>query len=136
MISASKLDKEGFTTTFGESSWNLSKVSMVISLKATLVYTLYFLVDSSICTMKFFSIVEDAKIWHWRLGHMSEKGMKVLYSKKLLLKLEEVDLGFCEDCIYNKHKRERFLKVGKEKKIKKLELVHTDVWGSTQVTSL
>lgn len=30
----------------------------------------------------------------------------------------------------------RFLKVRKEKNIKKLELVHTDVWGPTQVKSL
>jgi hypothetical protein len=30
----------------------------------------------------------------------------------------------------------RFLRVGKEKKNERLELVHTDVWGPTQISSL
>ena len=67
---------------------------------------------------------------------MSEKGMKILHSRKLFPKLKDVDLGFCEDCIYGKHKRVRFLKVGPERKVEKLELVHTDVWGPSQVRSL
>lgn len=73
---------------------------------------------------------------HYRLGHMGDKGMKVLHSWKLLSKLKKVDLDFCEDFIYGKQKRVRFLKVGKEKKIEKLDLIHNDVWGPTQVTSL
>ena len=35
-----------------------------------------------------------------------------------------------------KHKRVRFLRVGKQKKSEKLELVHTNVWGLSQVQSL
>ena len=50
--------------------------------------------------------------------------------------MKNFDLDFCENCIYGKHKRVRFLRVGKEKKSKKLELVHTNVWGPTQVSSL
>ena len=34
------------------------------------------------------------------------------------------------------NKREYFVKTRKEKKNKKLELVHTDVWGLAQVSSL
>ena len=45
-------------------------------------------------------------------------------------------MEFCENCVYGKHKRVRFLRVGKEKKSEKLELVHTDVWGPTQVQYL
>ena len=73
---------------------------------------------------------------HHRLGHMSEKGMQILQSRKLLLGLKQIDLEFCEHCVYGKDKRVRFLKVGKEKKSKKLELVHTDVWGPSQVSSI
>eukprot|EP00253_Pinus_taeda_P024886 PITA_24886 len=68
----------------------------------------------------------DVALWHHRLGHMSEKGVKILHSKNLLLGLKNVDLDFCENCIYGKQKRVRFLRVGKEKKSEKLELVHTD----------
>ena len=45
-------------------------------------------------------------------------------------------MDFCEHCVYGKQKRVRFLRVGKEKKSEKLELVHTDVWGPAQVSSL
>ena len=37
---------------------------------------------------------------------------------------------------YRKQKRVSFVKTGKEKKKEKLELVHTDVWGLAQVSSL
>ena len=37
-------------------------------------------------------------------------------------------MGFYEHCVYRKQKRVKFLRVGKEKKSEKLELVHTDVW--------
>jgi len=67
---------------------------------------------------------------------MSEKGMKIIHSRNLLLGLKNVDSDFCENCIYGKQKRIRFLRVGKEKKSEKLELVHTDIWGPTQVSSL
>lgn len=45
-------------------------------------------------------------------------------------------MGFCEDCVYGKQKRVNFLKVAKDKKSQKLELVHTNVWGPSQVSSL
>eukprot|EP00253_Pinus_taeda_P014388 PITA_14388 len=78
----------------------------------------------------------DVALWHHRLGHMNEKGMKILHSRNLLPRLKNVDLDFCENCIYGKQKRVKFLRVGKEKKSEKLELVHTDVWGPAQVSSL
>ena len=39
----------------------------------------------------------DVGVWHRRLGHMSEKGMKVILSKDKLSRLKYVDLDFCED---------------------------------------
>jgi hypothetical protein len=45
-------------------------------------------------------------------------------------------LDFCEHCVYGKHKRVRFPGVRKEKKSERLELVHTNVWGPSQVSSL
>ena len=62
---------------------------------------------------------------------MSEKGMQILQKSNLLPYLKLIDLDFCEHCVYEKQKR-----VGKEKKSERLELVHTDVWGPTQVSSL
>jgi len=46
----------------------------------------------------------DAGVWHQRLGHMSEKKMKLVLSKDKLPELKSVDLDFYEDCIYRKQK--------------------------------
>ena len=62
----------------------------------------------------------DSKLWHRRLGHMSEKGMKLLASKGKLSDLKSVDVGFCEDCIYGKHKRVSFSKSVRTSKTEKL----------------
>ena len=64
---------------------------------------------------------------------MSEKGIQILQSRKLLPNLKQVSLEFFENCVYGKHKRVRFLQVGKQKKSEKLELVNTYVWGLSQV---
>jgi hypothetical protein len=90
-------------------------------------------VDSSIYLA---SIGVDTTLWHHRLGRMSEKGMHIPQKKNFFPDLEQVDLDFCEHCVYGKQKRVIFLKVGKEKKREKLEFVHTDVWGPYQVSSL
>lgn len=41
-----------------------------------------------------------------------------------------------EDYILDKQKKVSFSKVGKTPKSEKLELVHTDVWGSTLINSI
>jgi len=70
----------------------------------------------------------DAKLWHQRLKHMSEKRMKVMLSKDKLPRLKSIDLDFCEDCVCKKQQRVSFLKMR--------ELVHTDVWDKASVPSL
>ena len=49
--------------------------------------------------------------------------------------LKQIDLDFCEHCVYGKHKRVRIIKIEKENKSKKLDLVHINVWGPTHVSS-
>ena len=51
----------------------------------------------------------DTVLWHNRLGHMSEKGMKVLHSKKVLPGLKCVNMDFYESCVYGKQKRMNFV---------------------------
>ena len=122
-------------TTFTDKAWKVTKGALVIA-KGEKVGTLYLCNGISNSVNALTSKGADAALWHHRLGHMSEKGMNILHSRNLLPGLKDVDLDFCENCIYGKQKRVRFLRVGKEKKRKKLELVHTDVWGPAQVSSL
>ncbi|KAL8092162.1 hypothetical protein AgCh_034456 [Apium graveolens] len=80
--------------------------------------------------------IESSTLWHIRLGHMSEKGMKLLTSKGKIPELKNMEVGFCEPCVLGKQKRVTFAKSGRTPKAKKLELVHTDVYGPTTVASL
>ena len=47
--------------------------------------------------------------------------------------MQLVSLEFFENCVYGKQKRVTFLSVGKQKKSENLDLMHTYVWGPTQV---
>ena len=64
---------------------------------------------------------------HRKLGHMSEKGMKMLLSKGKLPELKSVDFDMCESCILEKQKRVSLLKTSRTPKVEKLELVHTNL---------
>ena len=78
----------------------------------------------------------NTSLWHRRLGHMSEKMMKMLLSKGKVPKLKSVDFDMCESCILGKQKNVRFLKTGRTPKVEKLESVHIDLWGPSPVASL
>ncbi|XP_071688322.1 TMV resistance protein N-like [Rutidosis leptorrhynchoides] len=65
--------------------------------------------------------------WNQRLGHMSDKGMKMLVSNGKIPGLKRVESDFCESCVLGKKKKVTFAKAGRTLKAQKLELVHTDV---------
>ncbi|KAG8478610.1 hypothetical protein CXB51_028417 [Gossypium anomalum] len=48
------------------------------------------------------------KLWHMRLGHMSENGMVELSKRGLLDGQGICKLNFCEHCVFGKQKRVRF----------------------------
>ena len=70
-------------------------------------------------------------LWNNRLGHMSAKGMKMLVAKGALEGLKSIDTGLCESCVMGS-----FTKTPREPKKVRLEMVHTDVWGPSPVSSL
>ena len=78
----------------------------------------------------------DTSLWHCRLGHMSEKGMKMLLSRGKLPELKSIDFDMCESCILGKQKKVSFLKTSKTPKAEKLELVHIDLWEPSSVAFL
>ncbi|KAL5770994.1 hypothetical protein ACOSP7_015148 [Xanthoceras sorbifolium] len=134
LISIGQLDGEGYCITFSGCEWKITKGALVVA-RGKKCGTLY--VTSNLENIV---AVADAdgksNLWHQRLGHMSEKGMKTLLSKGKLPDLKAVDVGLCEDCIFGKQKKVSFAKIGKIPKAEKLELVHTDVWGPSPASSL
>ncbi|KAG6644691.1 hypothetical protein CIPAW_08G070400 [Carya illinoinensis] len=132
LISVGQLDADGHSVLFTGGTWKITKGAMVIA-RGTKTGTLY--MTSSIRDT--IAIADaNANLWHQRLGHISEKGMKVLLSKGKLPKLESTDFDMCEGCIFEKQKKVSFLKNGRTPKSTKLELVHTDLWGPSPVASL
>jgi hypothetical protein len=131
LISTRQLASEGCISIFTDKAWKVTKGSMVIA-KGEKVGTLYLCTGNTDSSISLASIGVDTTLWHHRLGHMSEKGMQILHKRNLFLDLKQIDLDFCEHCVYGKHKRVKFLRVRKEKKSEKLDLVHTDVWGLAQ----
>ena len=69
----------------------------------------------------------DTSLWHRKLGHMSEKWMKMLLLKGKLPELKSIDFAICESYILGKQKNVSFLKTGRTPKAEKLELVHTNL---------
>jgi hypothetical protein len=135
LISTEQLESEGYISTFIDKAWKVTEGSLLME-KGEKVGTLYLCtgnVDSSIYLS---SICVDTTLWNHRIGHMSKKGMQILLKRNLLPDLKQVDLDLCEHCVYGKHKRVKFLRVGKVKKSEKLERVHTYVCVPARVSSL
>jgi hypothetical protein len=51
---------------------------------------------------------DSVQLWHQRLGHMRERGLKVLTDRKLLPSLKSLNLDFYKHCIYGKQNRKIF----------------------------
>ena len=45
---------------------------------------------------------ESTMMWHLKLSHMSEQGLKILSERKLLPGLKSISLPFCEHCVTSK----------------------------------
>jgi hypothetical protein len=74
---------------------------------------------------------EDAKVWNYRYGHLSRKGLKILVKKKMvkdLPGLQETE-GKCRDCLLGKQHREATPKKAQWRASEKLELIHSDICG-------
>eukprot|EP00253_Pinus_taeda_P015667 PITA_15667 len=73
-------------------------------------------------------------LWHQRLGHMSERGLKILADQKLLPNLRSRKLDFCKHCLFGKQSKQKF-KTGKHTSKFILDYIHSDVWGPAPTAS-
>ena len=74
-------------------------------------------------------------MWHMRLGHMSERGMKILEKQGVLGDDKMGPVEFCEVCVLGKSSRTSF-KTAVHKTKGTLDYIHSDLWGLAQTTSL
>jgi hypothetical protein len=77
----------------------------------------------------------DSKLWHIRLGHMSQLGLEELSKRGLLKGYNNNKLEFYEHCVFDKHKQVKFnTSVHTTKSI--LDYVHADLWEPSWKHSL
>jgi hypothetical protein len=80
---------------------------------------------------------ENVMMWHQRLGHIREKGLRLLHSKGMVESICKYSLDFdlCEDCVYGKQNRVIFpSSATRAEGI--LQLVQSDGFGPVSVPSL
>ncbi|RVX02449.1 Retrovirus-related Pol polyprotein from transposon TNT 1-94 [Vitis vinifera] len=107
LISVGQLDDEGHAILFVGGTWKVTKGVRVLA-RGKKTGTLYM----TSCPRDTIAVADastDTSLWHRRLGHMSEKGMKMLLSKGKLPELKSIDFDMCESCILGSKKR-RFKK--------------------------
>jgi hypothetical protein len=119
-----KMDDAGVKTIFEKETCRMVRGEMVL-LKGVRFGTLYKLEGSIISDGCNSSIVpnigfeeertptvsgEKVMPWHQRLGHIREKGLRLLHGKGMVEGMSNysLDFDFCEHCLYGKHNLVRF----------------------------
>ena len=76
-------------------------------------------------------------LWHQILGHIGEKGLRLLHGKGMVEGMSNFSLDFdlCENFLYGKQNQVRFPSCAMRAE-GILQLVHSDVFGPVSVPSL
>ncbi|GJU24648.1 transposable element [Tanacetum coccineum] len=140
LISLGVLDSKGFKYTSENGVLRVSKGALVMMKATKGTSSLYTLQGETITGSASVSCSEKSnsyltKLWHMRLGHMSEKGMVILSKRGLLDNHKVANLEFCEHCVIGKQKRVSFSKAIHQTK-GTLDYLHADCWGPSRVPSL
>ncbi|WVZ02051.1 hypothetical protein V8G54_022857 [Vigna mungo] len=129
LISISAFDLGGYTTKVEDGVMRVCSGDSVVA-KGRRRNGLYILEGSTVIGhVSVASGTENtARLWHLRMGHISEKGLEELEKQNLLLgdKLQKLD--FCDHCVLGKSHRIPFGK-GKHSTERPFEYVHADLWG-------
>jgi hypothetical protein len=151
LISLSNMEDAGVDTVFGKGTCKMVQGAMVL-MRGFRCGTMYKLLGSTYtngCNSYVVpkqrnegdktNIVPEKKtmLWHQRLGHIGERGLRTLHSKGMVGGMSNctLDFDFCEHFIYGQHNRVRFPS-GATRAKGILELIHSDVFGPVPVPSL
>ena len=136
MISIGMLDQIGCVIKAEKRILKVVKGSIII-MKGTKLNGLYVLNGQT--TVGEASVIENsedkARLWHLRLGHMSERGLKELQKKGVFGSDKLNSLGFCKDCVIGTAFRLKFESTVHSTK-EKLAYLHSNLWRPAKVNSL
>ena len=78
---------------------------------------------------------DKTKLWHTRLAHINERGLRELSNQGLFSNDKISSLKFDEKCVFGKATRLKF-SMGRKETKQTLDYIHSDLWGPSQVSSL
>eukprot|EP00253_Pinus_taeda_P015642 PITA_15642 len=136
LISLGALDTNGYKTVIQGGVMKIYK-GILLVMKAKKVGNLFQLegkTGSNHVSMMSEHDNSSIRLWHQRLGHMSERGLKILVDRKLLPNLKAGKLDFYKHCLFGKKSKQKF-KTGKHTSKGILDYIHSDVWGPSPTTS-
>jgi hypothetical protein len=136
LISLGVLDFVGYKCATQGGVLKVSKGILVV-MKAKRIENLYHLegrtkVNQAVVAYEYAS--DFARLWYQHLGHMSEKGIKVLVDRKSFPSLKFLNLNFCKYCVFGKQCRQKF-KGGRHIRKGIIDYIHSNVWGSSPTVS-
>uniref|UniRef100_A0A2N9I9J1 Integrase catalytic domain-containing protein n=1 Tax=Fagus sylvatica TaxID=28930 RepID=A0A2N9I9J1_FAGSY len=137
LISLGTLDSKGYSYKSKNGIMKVSKGAMVVMTGQKISSNVYKLLGNTILggvAAVAESEDDDTLLWHMRLGHMSERGMRELHKRNLLTGIKSCKLDFCKYCIMGKQCRVRF-KTATHKTKGILDYVHSDIWGPVRTPS-
>eukprot|EP00253_Pinus_taeda_P002765 PITA_02765 len=137
LISVSNLDDAGVKIVFEKDTCKMVRGALVL-MQGVRTGTLYKLQGGIVVDGCNSSVVpesgaenlvvsgERTMLWHQRLGHIGEKGLRILHGKGMVegMSNNSLDFDLCENCVYGKHNRGSFPS-GK----KKIKVLRTDNGG-------
>ncbi|KAH9699234.1 Integrase catalytic domain-containing protein [Citrus sinensis] len=136
LLSLGQMDSHGYKTHVENGIMKIVKGALVLMKAEKIGVNLYMLKGETLqeadaCVAS--NGEESTMMWHLKLGHMSEQGLKILSEQKLLPGLKSVSLPFCEHCVTSKQHRLKFSRfIARSKCI--LDLIHSDVWESPDIS--
>ena len=81
--------------------------------------------------------VDTIELWHKRLGHMSDKGIMVLFQKNHLFRMTSTRLQKCAYCLVGKQNRVAFkTNPSSLRNENLLNMVHYDLCGPMKIKTL
>ncbi|XP_070043019.1 uncharacterized mitochondrial protein AtMg00300-like [Nicotiana tomentosiformis] len=100
----------------------------LVIIKACRYSTLYNLLGSTVTDAAAISTSDKSnsdiiKLWHMRLGHISQKGLSILSKRDLLCGQSTRNMELCEHCVFGSRIKGT------------LDYIHLDLWGPSRTPS-
>ena len=138
LLSLSTFDSQRYNYSGGGGVLRIGKGALIF-IKGILVNGLYLLQGSTIVGVAAVSLtdpnLDNTRLWHMHLRHMSEAGMSILGKLGLLINGQKIGkLDFCEHCVFGKQCRVKF-NIAQHKTDGIVDYIHSDLGGPSPVSS-